>query len=242
MPRLLRQRYQALLCGVFLLCQPGLALAHMPVKGMNNFYNGILHPLFIPAHVLVILALGLLLGQQKPRDIQPAIITFLLALPVALAGNSFVQLSHSELWLLVDAVLTGVLVIIARPLPISLYAIMALVSATLLGLDSGQQGLSIKEKTVTFLGSGISVYLLLLYATGFAEFFSKQYWQKIAVRVLGSWITASALLVLSLGLAPVPVVSEQDKAAKQDQGVSANRSELEYSRQRPVQAGNTNQQ
>ena len=206
---------QALSGGLALLLLPELALAHMPVKGMNNFYNGFLHPLFIPAQVLVLLALGFLLGQQKPRDVQPAITVFLLALVTGLVGNSFVPPADTGILLLIVAALTGLLVIIARPLPVSACVVMSLLAGVLLGLDSSQQDLSMKQKTVAFMGSGISIYLLLLYATGFAEFFSKKYWQKIAIRILGSWITASALLVLSLGFAPAPGKNE---AVKQDQG------------------------
>ena len=45
-----------------LAAQP--ALAHPPPLGIGGFAGGLLHPLFVPAHLLAVLALGLLIGQQ----------------------------------------------------------------------------------------------------------------------------------------------------------------------------------
>ena len=40
------------------------ALAHPPPLGIGGFAGGLLHPLFVPAHAMAVLALGLLIGQQ----------------------------------------------------------------------------------------------------------------------------------------------------------------------------------
>ena len=42
-----------------LLLAPTAALAHSPIKDIGAFYGGLLHPLFIPPHVLLLGALGL---------------------------------------------------------------------------------------------------------------------------------------------------------------------------------------
>src|SRR5262249_51635723 len=44
------------------------ASAHAPFEGGGGFYGGVLHPLFVPAHLLAILGTGLLVGQQVPRQ------------------------------------------------------------------------------------------------------------------------------------------------------------------------------
>jgi len=60
-----------LLPSVFvLLAVPTGAQAHGAIKGLEGFTSGLVHPLTTPAHVLVIVALGLLLGQQKPLDLK----------------------------------------------------------------------------------------------------------------------------------------------------------------------------
>jgi hypothetical protein len=41
---------------------------------------------------------------------------------------------------------------------------------------------------------------LLLCTMGVADYLKERTWQTIGVRIMGSWITASALLVLSLSL------------------------------------------
>ena len=45
-----------------LTAQP--AMAHPPPLGIGGFAGGLLHPLFVPAHLLAVLALGMLIGQQ----------------------------------------------------------------------------------------------------------------------------------------------------------------------------------
>ena len=42
----------------------GPAWAHPPPLGIGGFGGGLLHPLFVPAHLFALLALGLLIGQQ----------------------------------------------------------------------------------------------------------------------------------------------------------------------------------
>ena len=47
---------------------PGPALAHVPFEGLSDFYNGILHPVFVPAHVLLLIAAGLYLGKHGSKN------------------------------------------------------------------------------------------------------------------------------------------------------------------------------
>ena len=72
---------------VVLSLLPAAAIAHSPIKGLDNFYAGFLHPLFVPAHLLPILVLGLLFGQQGPARLQTAIIVFLVAVVGGLAAT-----------------------------------------------------------------------------------------------------------------------------------------------------------
>ncbi len=177
---------------------PGVAAAHSPIKGLDNFYAGLLHPVFVPAHLLPILVLGILFGQRGPRSIQPAIIAFLVATLVGLALTALAPAYDVQLPLLIAAAATGVLVALDRDLPLALFALLAVGLGLLIGLDSAQPELSGRARLAALLGTGIAVYLLLLYAMVFADWFGKRNWQRIGLRVLGSWAAASALLVLSL--------------------------------------------
>ena len=179
---------------------PGLAWAHSPIKGLDNFYAGLLHPVFVPAHLLSILVLGVLLGQQGAQRVQVAIVACLVALLVGLAASVPAAAISVEVPLLAFAAVSGALVALARPLPVPAIAALGGVVTLLVGVDSAQEGLSGRGWLAAMLGSAISAYLLLLYAMVFAEWFGRREWQRIGLRILGSWAAASALLVLSLAL------------------------------------------
>lgn len=179
---------------------PGLTWAHSPIKGLDNFYAGLLHPVFVPAHLLSILVLGVLLGQQGAQRVQVAIVACLVALLVGLAASVPAAEISVEVPLLAFAAVSGALVALARPLPVPAIAALGGVVTLLVGVDSAQEGLSGRGWLAAMLGSAISAYLLLLYAMVFAEWFGRREWQRIGLRILGSWTAASALLVLSLAL------------------------------------------
>ena len=183
---------------ILLLVLPGLVWAHSPIKGLNNFYNGFLHPLFVPAHLLCLLAMGLLFGQQGPREHTPAILVFLAATVLGLLGTVFIEPLAAENVLLTGAALLGLMIAAKRVIPIYLSAVLGTILGIVIGLDSGLEDLSGNERLAALLGSGIGIYMTLLYPMALADYFNKREWQQVAIRVLGSWIAASALLVLSL--------------------------------------------
>jgi urease accessory protein len=188
------------LAGALLL--PASALAHSPIKGINSFYNGLLHPVLVPAQLLFLLALGLLLGRQEPQRIQASILAFLAATVAGLAAAGFDISIDAETALLVGAASAGLLVAADPRLPGLGCLVISVVSGLLIGLDSPQQELAGKERFAALFGSGIGIYLLVLYAVALADAFRKRHWQRVGVRVIGSWLAASALLVLALSLAP----------------------------------------
>jgi hypothetical protein len=73
----------------------------------------------------------------------------------------------------------------------------------LLGTDSTQELLTGRERLVSLFGSGVGIYLLFLYPMALADYANKKHWQKIGVRVIGSWVAASSMLVLALSLSSV---------------------------------------
>lgn len=183
---------------IALLFSPRTVLGHSPIEGINEFYNGLLHPLFVPAHLLSLLALGLLFGQQDEGQIQKAIIAFVASAALGLLASGFSESLNIEAILLVNAALIGLLIAINPRIPGFFLSLIGIFTGLAVGLDSNQVGLTGKARLVALFGSGISIYFLILYPMGLAESFSKKPWQRIGVRVIGSWFAASALLVLSL--------------------------------------------
>jgi hydrogenase/urease accessory protein HupE len=185
---------------VLLWLMAPVALAHSPIKGLDSFYAGVLHPVFVPAHVMSVLVLGILIGQQGVKPLQLAVMAFLLSVGGGLIVTGLYPEVQVGSPLLAVAALVAVLVAWCRPMPQPVYAVVAVVLGMLLGMDSVQSELTGRARWAALLGSGIAIYLLTLYAMVFAEYFSRHAWQRIGLRVIGSWIAAAALLVLSLRL------------------------------------------
>lgn len=165
------------------------------------FYNGLLHPVLVTSHLLLILALGLFLGQQGIRENQPAVIVFLFAIIAGLAASWFANVSNLETVVLFAAALLGLLIATGVKLDVYWCSFISAVAGVFAGMDSAQEVLSGKDKFVSLFGSGVGLYFLSLYPMAFADYFKKQQWQKISVRVFGSWIATSSLLVLALTFA-----------------------------------------
>ena len=66
-------RVSYLVLALLLCAAAPAASAHGTIPGINQFYNGVMHPFLAPAHLLSLLALALLAGQQglRPRPFDP---------------------------------------------------------------------------------------------------------------------------------------------------------------------------
>jgi len=165
---------------------------------MMPFVAGLLHPLLVPAHLLAIAALALLIGQQDWRRSVPmayvvAVLTGLGAIILAYVPK------FTEETLLALAAIAGLLVALARPLPQSLGVPLAAAIGLSLALDSPPEALALKEANLTLLGTALGAALLLLaLLQGTTRL--RHHWQRIGVRIFGSWLAASAILVLALRL------------------------------------------
>jgi len=178
------------------------ALAHTPFGGAASFYGGLLHPVLVPTHALSVLATGLLLAQQALRWpwLPPAAYGAGLALGfAAMMMSSYLVDSAGEALLALGAV-SGAAAALARPLPAAFTTLLALATGAALALDSGPGGISVRDANVAVTGTFCGALILLLAVTEVTTHLSRE-WQKIGVRILGSWISASAVLVLTLRLA-----------------------------------------
>ena len=182
----------------------GPAWAHTPIQGIGNFYNGLLHPVLVPAHLLLIVAFGLFLGQQGPKRIELALGIFAAAAFVGLTLAWFSIGAEMETLGLALSAAIGLVVATSPQLALLWCVVIALLAGSFLGIDSAQEELSGKEKLVTLFGSGVAIYFLVLFPMALAEHFRKKVWQKIGIRIVGSWVAASSLLVLALSVSAKP--------------------------------------
>lgn len=179
---------------------PGSAHAHSAVKGLGSFYQGLLHPFLLPAHLLILVGLGLYLGQRPPLPVRLILAWFLpltvAALTIATLG-AVPELSTALLFGI--ALVIGLLVAAARELPReALYAVTA-AGALAVGMDSGLPAGSLTSTLVMGLGNVIGIVGCVLNIAFYASL-CKPRWLQIGIRVVGSWIAAVAVLAIAFAL------------------------------------------
>ena len=179
-----------------LMAEP--ASAHEIIPGVTGFPGGLLHPVLVPAHLMTLIGLGLLAGHSKARLV--AVLVFAAAL---IGGLGAIALGTGEtrapLVMLGVAAICGLLVAAALPIPRLIVWLIAAVAGVAIGLDSPPDVISIRMAYVIMLGTWLGAVLVLTILAELAARVRRD-WQLIGLRVLGSWIAASAILVLALRL------------------------------------------
>jgi len=187
-----------------ILIVPCASVAHSPIEGIDSFYNGLLHPVLVPAHLLLLIVVGLFLGQQGLRRVELAMGVFAGATIMGLIAAWFPIAPGLEPLVLVLAAVVGLLVAIRLHATLLWCVLIVLLGGFSLGLDSAQEELFGKDRLVSLFGSCVAIYFLVLYPMALAESFNKKAWQQIGVRIVGSWVAASSLIVLALSLSAKP--------------------------------------
>jgi urease accessory protein len=180
-------------------CNP--AWAHTPIEGVGGLYGGLLHPVLTPTHGLALLGLGLLIGQQPASKRWLPLLLFAMALAVGLLALALaVGETVAGAVLLAGAATSGALVAAALRLPIPVLGPLAAAIGAAIGLDSPPDVISTAEAVLTLIGTGLGAAIALgLVVAGVARM--ARDWQRIGVRVLGSWTAASALLAIAVRVA-----------------------------------------
>ena len=192
-PPRLRARIFAMLA-VVLWCGP--AQAHLNSTGIGPLYDGVAHFLTSPEDLVPVLALALLAGLRGAPYGRRAMFT----LPTAWLLGSLVGLTAASasagtlaasFWFL----LLGGLVVADAKLSLrsitALGALLGLIHGYLNGTGSGLSASAI----VAVLGLAAAVFVLVVLVSALVVQL-RVHWARIAVRVGGSWIAASGLLML----------------------------------------------
>jgi urease accessory protein len=189
---------------IFLSCLAGTVLfpsqvfAHLADGRFGDFYAGSFHLLTAIEHVIPLIALGLIAGQQGKKSSRIYVILVPLALIIGtyiginFSGNSFSIYVNSFSFLLI-----GGLIAWNKILPTWLLILIAIVFCMTHGYSNGTafeltlskfnytMGVAVAGLVVTSIFSGIVLSL-------------KKDWHNIAVRVAGSWIAAIGLITLPM--------------------------------------------
>ena len=172
------------------------AEAHLNSTGMGPFYDGLMHFLMSPEDIVPVIALALLAGLRGARYGRWALFT----LPVAwllggLAGLSAVTATPhpfvAAAWFLLLGGLLAADAKVSLRVTTALAALLGIYHGYLNGIGMGQ----FNTAGVALLGLVFAVFVLIALCAAFVVRVRAQ-WARIAVRVAGSWIAASGLLML----------------------------------------------
>lgn len=179
---------------------PSRAIAHSPVDGLGTFYSHLLHPVTELSHVLLLTAVSLMLGQQGRNTARAAIgtlgVTFVAGLAIATVGGLNVVRDQV---LIVAALIAGGIVCLDRPLPIAFPVSVAAGTGLVIGLDSAAGATGFRDTALAVVGvaTGVLYFTVVLAGSIVA---AKRHWQRVAIRIGGSWILAVSVMVFALSL------------------------------------------
>jgi len=201
-----------LLTAILFLCFSGTVRAHATISGFEGFAGGALHPLTIPAHLLIIVALGLLTGQRSPPSLRALFVNFAPILAAALMFTTTGLITGVFQPLLVAVALCAAIpVALEKPVSPLVYRALSAAGALALGFDSAPGASSAGVFIKTLLGTGIMVIFLVFDVAYYTTLAMRRQWSRVGVRVLGSWIIAISLLVLALFLlSPTAVTASRN--------------------------------
>jgi urease accessory protein len=175
------------------------AAAHVPVEGASGVYAGLLHPYVVPAHALSLIALGLFIAKSHQHG--APLLIYAAALVGGLTALTFaVGETPAGDILIGNTGLIGVLIALDWVPPRLLLWLLAAIGGAALALDSPPETTSLEEANLMLLGTGVGALSALGAVAGGALHLTRP-WQRLGVRIAGSWIAASAILVLALALA-----------------------------------------
>lgn len=171
------------------------AEAHLVTTGLGPLYDGIGHFVMSPEDWVTVLALGLLAGLRGA----PAARLLLAVLPLAwIAGGMLPAPAEAPAIPLGGIVFLILGVLVAGDWPLPRWSVAAL-AAAVGSIHGWLNAIAIRrlssETLVWFLSVGGSVFLIATLVSGIVVAL-RPGWMRIVVRVFGSWIAATGLLLL----------------------------------------------
>jgi len=172
------------------------AEAHLNSTGLGPLYDGALHFLASPEDFVPALALALFAGLRGASQARSA----LFALPAAwlmggLLGLTEPAANDSAIASAMAFLVLGALVAADAKLPRAVTITLAMVLGLYHGYLNGTGMGSTADAAAAMLGLVAVVFMLVALAAAFVVRLRAD-WSRIAVRVAGSWIAASGLLLL----------------------------------------------
>ncbi len=181
---------------VAVVMSPAPAHAHLNSTGMGPIYDGLMHFVTSPEDLVPVFALALLAGLRGADHGRRALFIIpsawllggLLGLTASVTNGGAVL---SSIWFRLLGGLLAANAKLSLRGTTALAALLGVYHGYLNGTGMGASG----SATVALLGLVCAVFVLIAVAAAFVVQLRAD-WARIAVRVAGSWIAASGLLLL----------------------------------------------
>ncbi len=182
---------------VALLClAPAPAHAHLVSTGFGAYYDGMAHLALTPQDWLLVLAMGLLAGLCGRAASRAALVAFPVAWFVGgMAGVAFSSPGAPALATVLSILVLGLLVAADRRLAPVVVAMLACVAGLLHGFVNGATMVVAGRTWLALLGAATVVFLAATILPA-AVVGLRARWTRVMVRVMGSWIAATGILML----------------------------------------------
>lgn len=182
-----------------LLVLPATASAHGAIRGIGAFFGGLQHPFLNPAQLIALLLLGLAFGQRGVAASLRALAALAAALALGLLASANLPALPTDTALLVLAALLGLTIAAAWRAPQALFAGTVALLGLGIGLGSVIDAAPGAGASVMRLGTWVGATLCAACVGGFADR-ARSGWPAIVLRVIASWLSAGALLTLTLAI------------------------------------------
>lgn len=195
-------------CGLVLLFGfPSIADAHLVTTGLGPVYDGIGHLLVTPQDLIAVLALCLFAGLRGASHSRKV----LFLLPVvwflagSMVGSQFEGFGRFP-FAAISFIVLGLLVAIDLKLNPLGVGVLAILLGTVHGLDNGV-AMRTGGGWMGLLGIMAALFVIVAITTAMIVS-QKQAWTRIAIRVLGSWVVATGIMMLGWHYRPEEKVDE----------------------------------
>jgi urease accessory protein len=187
------------LAGAVGVLLPGAAVAHLPTIGLGPVYDGVFHLFLSPEDLIPVIALALFCGQRGAPYGRRALWLVPLAWFAGGLFGLFVGNNHGTTLTWVSLLLLGGLVAANARVSLRLLTALAILLGCFHGYLDGAGINRFDDGGYALLGLALAVFVVVaLFASLVVPL--RQQWARVAVRVAGSWIAASGLLMLGWSL------------------------------------------
>lgn len=188
-----------LVTGALSLLLPARVDAHLPTVGLGPVYDGIFHFLMSPEDLIPVIALALLSGQRGPSFGRRVL--WLVPLAWFLGGltGMLVGTARGSALTFISFLVFGGLVAANAKVSVRLVSVLAALLGFFHGFLNGV-GINFYDDGVyVIFGMTLTVFVVVTVFSSFVIPLRRE-WALIVVRVAGSWVAASGLLMLGWAL------------------------------------------